>query len=79
MPTVARIKGIIIEVRYKEHGIPHYHALYGKYDISISIETNRIIVGRMPSKQLKEVLYWASKEKNYKLLMKKWKEAKRNK
>jgi hypothetical protein len=29
MPIIARFYGILIKMYFKEHGVPHFHAIYG--------------------------------------------------
>ncbi len=43
MPIIARFYGIIIKMYFKDHGIPHFHALYGEYNGVFSIETLEMI------------------------------------
>ena len=45
---VGEIRGIKFEVRTKEgnHTIPHVHAIYDKYNVSIEIESGKILVLR---------------------------------
>lgn len=39
MPELARFLGIVIGMFYREHGVPHFHAVYGEHEISV--ESNR--------------------------------------
>ena len=39
MPELARFLGIVIGMFYREHGVPHIHAVYGEHEISVEIET----------------------------------------
>lgn len=32
MPEISRFLGIVIGMFYKEHGVPHFHAVYGEHD-----------------------------------------------
>lgn len=47
--------GVLFEVRSKEtnHNIPHIHASYGEFQISISIMDGNILAGNLPKKQQK--------------------------
>ena len=38
MPVIARFYGILIKMYFKEHGVPHFHALYGEYNGVFEIE-----------------------------------------
>ncbi len=43
-----------------DHAPPHFHALYGEYEVIIDIRTLEIIKGDMPRRALALVLEWAS-------------------
>jgi hypothetical protein len=40
MPVITRFYGIIIKMYFSqgEHGIPHFHALYGEYNAVFNIQ-----------------------------------------
>ncbi len=57
MPELSRFLGIVIGMFYREHGVPHFHAVYGEHEISVEVETRRIH-GRFPPRALKLVLEW---------------------
>lgn len=61
------IKGITFEVRSREqnHSLPHVHASYGEYSISITIEDGKVLSGNLPKKHEKTAVAWvlANKEK----------------
>ena len=61
MPTISMFYGIIIRMfcATSEHNPPHFHANYGEYHATISIETCELLQGNLPKKQLKLVLAWA--------------------
>lgn len=44
---------------YREHGVPHFHAFYGEYRASISIESLEILGGHLPSRAIRLVNQWA--------------------
>ena len=44
---------------YREHGVPHFHAVYGEHEISVEIETTTIH-GNFPPRALKLVLEWTN-------------------
>jgi len=52
--------GIIIQMFWGDHAPPHFHALYGEFEIIIDIRTLEIIKGKMPRRALALVLEWAS-------------------
>ena len=39
MPTISRFFGIVIQMFWREHAPPHFHALYGEYEALIDIRT----------------------------------------
>jgi hypothetical protein len=61
MPTLSMFYGLIIRMYYapKEHPPAHFHAYYGEYMASISIESGEIIAGELPRRQLRLVQAWA--------------------
>ena len=59
MPVIARFYGILIKMYFKEHGIPHFHAIYGEYNGVFEIETLKMIEGDIPNRALKMIKEWA--------------------
>jgi len=57
MPELSRFLGIVIGMFYREHGVPHFHAVYGGHEISVEVETGRIH-GQFPPRALKLVVEW---------------------
>ena len=47
MPVIARFYGIVIKMYFSqsEHGIPHFHAVYGEFNGVFAIETLEMIEG----------------------------------
>jgi len=62
MPELSRFLGIVIAMFYREHGVPHFHAVYEEYEISVEVETGTIH-GRFPPRALKLVLEWMNLHK----------------
>ncbi|MFC1735621.1 DUF4160 domain-containing protein [Candidatus Hydrogenedentota bacterium] len=58
MPVIARFYGILIKMYFKEHGVPHFHAIYGEYNGVFDIETFDIIEGDLPTRASKMVIDW---------------------
>jgi hypothetical protein len=73
MPELCRFLGIVIGMFYREHGVPHFHAVYGEYEISAEVETGTIH-GRFPPRALKLVLEWMNLHKQE--LLENWELAK---
>ncbi|MBN2018971.1 MAG: DUF4160 domain-containing protein [Sedimentisphaerales bacterium] len=75
MPEICRFFGIVIAMYYKEHQPPHFHAKYGEYRASFSIEDLRIIEGNMPKRVISLVLEWAFEHRAE--LLENWEHVKR--
>ena len=58
MPEISRFLGIVIGMFYREHGVPHFHAVYGEHEVSVEIETGRVH-GHFPSRAFGLVLEWS--------------------
>jgi hypothetical protein len=57
MPEISRFLGIIIAMFYRDHAPPHFHAIYGEYEITVEIESG-VINGRFPKRALRLVFEW---------------------
>ena len=57
MPEISRFFGIIVFINYNDHNPPHFHAWYGDYKITITIEEG-IVEGKMPKRALKMIFEW---------------------
>ena len=57
---VGKKNAIVFHVRSKEsnHSIPHVHAKFGKYEISIAIKDGRVLAGNLPHKNQKIAQQW---------------------
>lgn len=64
MPVIARFYGILIKMYFKEHGIPHFHAIYGEYNGVFKIDTLEMIEGDLPPRALKMIREWGEMHKN---------------
>jgi hypothetical protein len=60
VPRISSFYGIVIAMYYREHGVPHFHALYGDYEASIAIKSLKILRGDLPPRALRLVKRWAS-------------------
>jgi hypothetical protein len=70
MPTISRFFGIVIQMFWREHAPPHFHALYESHEALIDIRTLEVIKGRLPGRALALVLEWASQ--HHSELMEDW-------
>jgi len=64
MPVITRFYGIVIKMYFREHGIPHFHALYGEYNGVFNIETLEMIAGDLPRRSQKMIREWAQLYQN---------------
>ena len=61
MPEVCRFDGITIRLYYREHGPPHFHAIYGEAEAQINIDSLEVLHGNLPSRRLRDVIDWAGR------------------
>jgi hypothetical protein len=59
MPIIAIFYGILIKMYFREHGVPHFHALYGEFNGVYEIESLEILEGDLPNRAHKMVQEWA--------------------
>jgi hypothetical protein len=45
MPTISAFYGILIQMFWKDHAPPHFHALYAEYEAVVDIRTLEVIDG----------------------------------
>ncbi len=61
MPTISMFYGILILMYYydnKKHNMPHIHAEYAEYEVTIAIEDGSILGGSLPPAKMKLVQAW---------------------
>lgn len=58
MPKIAEFYGIAIYMYYRDHGVPHFHAIYGSQEAVIAIPGLRLLEGRLPPRALALVRTW---------------------
>jgi hypothetical protein len=75
MPEVSRFYGIVIRLFYEfeRHQQPHFHAAYGEYQASFTIDPPALLAGAMPRKQQHLILAWA--ELRQEELLENWRNA----
>lgn len=59
MPRISAFYGIVIAMYYRDHGPPHFHAIYGEYEAQIVIDTLEPLGGSLPPRALRLVREWA--------------------
>ena len=57
MPELSRFLGIVIAMYYRDHGPPHFHAIYGDHEATINIATGEV-AGYLPPRALGHVQEW---------------------
>jgi Domain of unknown function (DUF4160) len=62
MPTISTFYGILIQIFWREHGPPHFHALYAE-EVLVDIRTLDVLQGSLPKHALGLVLEWDSKHR----------------
>ena len=64
MPTIARIRGIVVYLPLDDHNPPHFHAQYAGHSVRIHIRTLRVLDGSFPPARLRILLEWAERYQN---------------
>ena len=59
MPTISMFYGILIQMYWDEHALPHFHAIYGEFKASVGIRSLQIAEGNLPRRAIQLVLDWA--------------------
>ncbi len=62
MPEISRFLGIVIFMNWGDHPLPHFHARYGTYEISVEIHSG-VVRGEFPKRALRAVLDWLDEHK----------------
>ena len=61
MPVITRFYGIIIKIYFNEHGVPHFHAVYGEYNGVFELENLEMIEGDLPGRAIKMIKEYGQK------------------
>ena len=56
MPTISTFYGLMIQMFFKDHAPPHFHAKYGEHKAVIDIKSLVLIEGKLPRRALSLVL-----------------------
>jgi len=62
VPEICRFLGVVIGMFFNEHGVPHFHAVYGEHEVTVEVETGTVH-GEFPPRVLGLVLEWAELHK----------------
>jgi hypothetical protein len=57
MPEISRFLGIIIAMYYRDHSPPHFHAMYGEFEMIVTIESGAM-TGDFPARAAALVQEW---------------------
>ncbi len=57
MPEISRFLGVVIAMFYRHHSPARFHAQYGDYQITVTIEAGTVS-GEFPKRALSHVLEW---------------------
>ena len=57
MPTISVFYGIVIQMFWRDHAPPHFHALYAEHEALIDLRDFRVIRGSLPRRAM--ALVWA--------------------
>ncbi|PSR25750.1 MAG: transcriptional regulator [Sulfobacillus benefaciens] len=60
MPEICRFYGIVIRMYYDDHEPAHFHAQYGRAQVTVAIGTLAVIAGALPPRALGLVAEWAA-------------------
>jgi hypothetical protein len=63
MPTISAFYGILIQMFWKDHAPPHFHALYAEYEAVVDIRTLEIVDGGLPRRAMALMLEWAQEHR----------------
>ena len=47
MPTISEFLGVVIEMFWRDHGPPHFHATYAEHEAIIEIRTCAVLRGSL--------------------------------
>jgi len=64
MPEITRFYGIVIKMFFEDHNPPHFHAIYGEYEVLIDISTFAVFAGHLPPRALGLVIEWATQHQD---------------
>ena len=76
MPRISEFYGIAIYMYYGDHAPPHFHAIYGRFEAVVAIETGAILFGRLPPRAMRLVREWG--ERYRRELLEDWKRSRRH-
>lgn len=76
MPTISVFYGITIRLYVRDHPPPHFHAIYGDSEATVSIETGELLEGSLPHGAARLVREWTLAKQDE--LRENWRRARKN-
>jgi hypothetical protein len=70
LPTISTFYGLVIQMFWKDHAPPHFHALYGEHEVLIDLRELRVLRGSLPRRAMALLLEWAAEHRDE--LMEDW-------
>ena len=63
MPVIARFYGIVVKMYFSqsEHGVPHFHAIYGEFTGVFGLDPLTLLEGDLPDRAQRLVTEWAER------------------
>jgi hypothetical protein len=58
VPRISEFYGIVIYMYFRDHGAPHFHALYAGEEAVMSVQGLRVLEGHLPRRALGLVRIW---------------------
>jgi hypothetical protein len=60
MPRISSFYGIVIKMYFRDHGPPHFHAIYGEHEVIVAINSLEVIGGSLPKRALRIMRQWSA-------------------
>jgi hypothetical protein len=76
VPTICTFFGIVVRMYFEDHAPPHFHAAYGEFEASVSIDPVGVMRGTLPPRALGLVVEWTRLHQN--ALLADWERARRH-
>ena len=70
LPTISAFCGILIQMFWRDHAPPDFHALYAEHEAQIDIRTLEVIAGKLPNRARALLLEWTARHRS--ALMEDW-------
>ncbi len=58
MPRISEFYGIVINLYWRDHNPPHFHAEYGEHEALMLITSGAVLAGSLPPRALRLVRTW---------------------